>query len=280
LRPGEHDVEVRLLAARDEPLLAVQHPLAVLPPRGRADRGDVRACSGLRDGPGLHPLVPEDGTHPAFHLLGARQLEQLDRPPLGDAEAEPVGRLASLLLEHDLAEHRERGAALVGGDVEIREPRGTRLLLGGGDRVEIELPALRDLHLERVDLRLHEAGSALAQLDVLGGKLWNHGCDLDGFGCSRSTAARWSTRRAASVPSRIASSSPRGLRQSPACSTASPAAVSCGARSATGTRPKASTSRSASSSSVRSGAKTLANRTRPFAPPSGWRWCRISTPPR
>ena len=77
------------------------------------------------------------------------------------------------------------------------------------------------------------------------------------------TRATANTRRAASVPSRIASSSDLGERQSPASSTARPAAASSGPRRSSGTRPRASTSRSAGSAVSSSGAKTLRNRASP-----------------
>ena len=82
---------------------------------------------------------------------------------------------------------------------------------------------------------------------------------LQGFDRTvRTCRAYANTRLAAPMPSSTASSSERGERQSPASSTRSPAAASCGASSSTGTRPSASTSASAPERPPRApGAKTL-----------------------
>ena len=61
LGDGEHDVEARLALARDEPLLAVQHPVVAVPDGGRLDPAQIRSGPRLRQRPRLPVLAAHDG---------------------------------------------------------------------------------------------------------------------------------------------------------------------------------------------------------------------------
>ena len=65
-----HDVDRRDVAVGDEPLLAVDHPAAVAPPRGRRDAGRVRARVLLGHRVGVVELAAQRRAQPAVDLLG------------------------------------------------------------------------------------------------------------------------------------------------------------------------------------------------------------------
>src|SRR5262249_26371191 len=127
LRDRGDDVNAGLTLARDEPLLAVQHPHVAVPNSSRREPGQVAACAVLRERPSPAVLAGGNGPNVAVDLLGRRDLVQLARPTIDDREAEPVRRLSRLLFERDLTEHRELAAAELGGHVQHREALVARL---------------------------------------------------------------------------------------------------------------------------------------------------------
>ena len=165
------DVEARVALARDEPLLAVQHPVVAVAVGRRCERRQVGAGPRLGQRPRLAVLAAHDRHHVLLDLRRRQQLEQLARAAVDDGEPEAVRRLARLLLERHLAEHREIAAAERGRHVEHREPGRPRLDaqridLGGVDRVPLDDPLL-----DGIDLILDEAADLPFQLGDVGGKL-------------------------------------------------------------------------------------------------------------
>ncbi len=140
----------------------------------------VRAGARLGQRPGLPVLAADDGQHVALDLVGCRDLVELAWSPVDDCEAEPVRRLARLLLEGDLAEHRQVATTERLGHVELREPLRPRLASELVERGGIDLVRLDDRRLERVHLLLEEAAHTLLQLEDLGGEL---GDDHDVASC-------------------------------------------------------------------------------------------------
>ena len=290
----EHDVDAGRALARDEPLLAVQHPLVAVAHGGGAGGRRGRSRRRARSAP-----TPR-GTRRARSASRSARPGRVSRsrsssrgPAVDDGEAEPVRRLARLLLERHLAEHRQVAAAERRGHVELREPLRARLAPELVERRRIDLVRLDDRRLERVDLLLEEAADALLQLD--GSRRGARGRSRRGLlrecGLQRSVARRFdrtvrtrgayaNARRAAPVPSRIASSSERGERQSPASSTRSPAATSAArarrpARGRARGRARPRRARPRAPARRRCGA-----RRRPRVAPASSRCCRISTPAR
>ena len=173
---GEDDVDARLAFARDEPLLAVQHPLVAVAHRGRLEPGEVGARARLGERPRLAVLAVRDRAHVAVDLLRRRDLVELARTAIDDREAEPVRRLPRLLLERDLAEHREVAATELGRHVQHGEARVAGLPPQGVELGGIDRAALRDARLERIHLRLDEpADGLLERADVLGELGHDHG---------------------------------------------------------------------------------------------------------
>ena len=171
LGDGRDEVEAGVALARDEPLLAVQHPLVAVADGGGRERGEVGAGAGLGQRPCLPVLAAHDRHDVPLDLLGAEELQQLARAAVDDREAEPVRRLARLLLERHLREHREVAAAHRGRHVQHREAlrarlRAQRVELGRVDRVPFDDP-----QLDGIDLLLDEAADLPLQLGDLGGKL-------------------------------------------------------------------------------------------------------------
>src|SRR5947209_6307587 len=82
---------------------------------------------------------------------------RLARAAVGDHEAEPVGRLAALLLDRRLGEHRKTAAAPLVRDAEVGEAGVARTAAKRGHHLGAHLAAVGDLLLERVKLLLDEA---------------------------------------------------------------------------------------------------------------------------
>ena len=184
----QHDVDAGRALARDEPLLAVQHPLVAVAHGGGAETGQVGAGVRLGQRPRLAVLAAHDGQHVALDLVGCRDVVELARAAVDDGEAEPVRRLARLLLERHLAEHRQVATAERRGHVELREPLRARLAAELVERRRIDLVRLDDRRLERVDLLLEEAADTLLQLEDLGGEL---GDDHGVASCVKRLATVW-----------------------------------------------------------------------------------------
>ncbi len=176
LLPGRHcedDVDTGLAFARDEPLLAVQHPLVTVTHRGRGKAGEIGACTRLRERPRLPILAVCDRAHVALDLIVRGDLVELARAAIDDCEPEPVRGLPRLLLERDLPDHGEIAASELGRHVQHREARVARLpaerrQLGGLDRT-----ALGDAGLERIDLGLDETPDRFLERAEILWQLWN-----------------------------------------------------------------------------------------------------------
>ena len=211
----EHEVEARVALARHEPLLAVQDPLVLVPlGRGR-DGADVGAGAGLGDGPGLAELAAQDRADELLALRGRGDVPELGRAAVDDDEAEAVRGLAGLLLQRHLAEHGEPAAAGLLGHVQHGEALGPRLAAQLAHPLRVDVAGLGDALLERVDLGLEERRDARLQLADVRGQLGNGRDHREILVTACSATAR--------VPSRIASSALRGLRQSPASARSDPA---------------------------------------------------------
>src|SRR5262249_36983415 len=129
--------------------------------------------AGLRQRPRLAVLAADDRRDEPLRLPGRRDLEQLARAAVDDGEAEAVRRLAGLLLDRDLAEHREARTAVLGRHVQHREAARTRLPAQLVDVGGIDRAARRDRGLDRVALGLDEAPDTLLQGADLGRQLGN-----------------------------------------------------------------------------------------------------------
>ena len=173
LRDREHDVDARLALARDEPLLAVQHPLAAFTHGSRGEAGEVGARPGLGERPRFAVLAVRDRSHVALDLLRRRDLVELTRPAIDDRESEPVRRLPRLLLERNLAQHREVTAAELRRHVQHREPGLACLRTQRGELIEIDGAALGDAFLHWVDLGFDEPADGLLQRTDVFGQLRN-----------------------------------------------------------------------------------------------------------
>ncbi len=173
-RVGHHDVEVRDVARRDEPLLPAQTEAPGHGFGGRRDSGRVGARVALRHGVGVLPLAAEGGTEVAVDLLGRAETQDvvaaLDGPPDG------VRRAAELLVhEHGL----DGGPALpaeVDRVVAADEPELARSRPHALDarRLEAAVCQLR-LHLERDELLVDERRGPGLQLQLGGCQPEIHG---------------------------------------------------------------------------------------------------------
>ena len=153
---GEHDVVAGQVAAGDEPLLAVQHPVVAVAGRGRLDAGHIGAGARLGDGPCLPRFATHDRHHPALALLRCHRRQQLAGTPVDDDEAETVRRLAGFLLDGHQVEHRQVGAADLHRHVQVAEPRRPRLRPRCIDQRRVKIAAVDDGPLQRPELFLDE----------------------------------------------------------------------------------------------------------------------------
>ena len=170
---SEHKVEARIALARDEPFLAVQDPLVLVPLRGRGEGADIGAGTRLGHGPGLAILAAEDRSDELLALSRRGDVPELGRAAVDDGEAEAVRRLPRLLLERHLAQHRKAAAAGLLGHVQHGEALGPGLPPKLVRPLGIDATRLGDALLERVDLALEELGDAGLQVADVRGELGN-----------------------------------------------------------------------------------------------------------
>src|SRR5215207_9155136 len=158
--PRQHDKEAGTLTAGHKPFVPVQNPPFPISSGCGLYVLYVRAGLGLGDGPRFPSLAPQDGHDVALYLLGAGQLQQLSRSPVGDHVPKAVGHLPRLLLQRYERDHGQVHTAVLRGHVEVAEPGLACLVSQRPQLLLIDLPALRDLRLERMKLLPHELGDA------------------------------------------------------------------------------------------------------------------------
>ena len=143
------------------------------------DPGRIRARMLLGDGDGVAPLAADAGLEPALPLVRGARAQRVRRAP--DRVPQRVRELPELLLHDDLLEHREVGAAPLGGHVDRVEPGVEHRLADVGELLAREAAVVLAVVLER-----HQAPRQLGRaepelLEPLGvGEV--HALELPGFG--------------------------------------------------------------------------------------------------
>ena len=155
---GGDDVDARLAFARDEPLLAVQHPLVAVADGRRRERGEIRAGARLGQRPRLAVLAADDRHHVPLDLLGGEQLEQLARArgrrPRSRGRSSPCPTPPRARPAPSIERSRPPSSS---GMFSIEKPGGARLRAQRVDLGRVDRVALDDPLLDGIDLGLDEA---------------------------------------------------------------------------------------------------------------------------
>ena len=167
-RVGHDDVDGGDVAVGDEPLLAVDHPAAVVLRRGRLDPRRVGAGVGLGDRVGVVQLAAQRGLEVALDLLGRAVGQHV--VGAGHVPGERVGGAAELLLDEEplgLATSPGRRAPGRAGRRSGAASIASRLMRCVQLVGDLAAGALGQLLVRDQDL-VDEAPRAVAQVELLG----------------------------------------------------------------------------------------------------------------